>query len=122
MVFCHAEQFIDKDVSADKRKKLYCPVAPMPALVSSTVLISRRIFDMVGDFDTALRVGIDVDWYLRAKDAGLRIALQPETLFYRRIHPGNSGYLNKTKKQQHAQVIKAHLERMRAAGKLTRSE
>jgi glycosyltransferase involved in cell wall biosynthesis len=122
LVFCHGKQFISKEIPAEQRDRLYCPEEAMPAPVSSALLVSRKIFDKVGPFDSQLQVGIDVDWYLRAKALNLRIEMMPQILLYRRIHPGNSGYLNKNQNKQHIQVVKAHLERMRKSGKSQQTE
>jgi glycosyltransferase involved in cell wall biosynthesis len=113
LVFTHGKQFISKEISETDKGKLYCPEESMPAPISSTLLALKSVFQQVGGFDENLSVGIDVDWYLRAKALNCKIEMIPETLFYRRIHKTNSGFLNKNKKQQHVQVVKAHLERLR---------
>jgi hypothetical protein len=47
------------------------------------------VFDQIGTFDVAYGITSDADWFARAKDAGVVVAVLPETLLYRRIHSGN---------------------------------
>jgi glycosyltransferase involved in cell wall biosynthesis len=52
-------------------------------------IFRRALFDRVGGFDESLVGGEDLEWYLRARDAGARIAsLEEVALLYRR-HPAN---------------------------------
>lgn len=113
LLFSHAVQFITEEISEEDKSKLYCPSTPVPAQVSSTLLTLKETFNKVGGFNQDLAVSVEVDWYLRAKSLGLKIEILPDVLLYRRVHPNNSGYLNKDKKKQHVGVIKAHLDRMR---------
>ena len=55
----------------------------------ATALIRRSAFAIVGPFDESVAGGDDVDWLLRAKEAGVREAqVEAITLHYRR-HGGN---------------------------------
>jgi glycosyltransferase involved in cell wall biosynthesis len=54
-----------------------------------TLLIRRRVFDRVGGFDTGFKSGMDVDWYMRAREAGIRYELIPETSLICRMHTTN---------------------------------
>jgi glycosyltransferase involved in cell wall biosynthesis len=52
-------------------------------------LFRRAIFETVGVFDESLRFSEDHDWFLRAREKNVRMAILPEvTLIYRR-HAGN---------------------------------
>jgi GT2 family glycosyltransferase len=45
----------------------------------------RGVFDLVGPFDESLGYGEDVDWFLRAREAGADIGIRTDvTLLYRR--------------------------------------
>ena len=92
-----------------------CPEEPAPAPVACALLARREAFFRVGYFDPRLKVGIDIDWNLRAKSSGLSIKILPEVLMYRRIHPGNSGYQHQAYRRQHVGVLKAHLDRLRGS-------
>jgi glycosyltransferase involved in cell wall biosynthesis len=59
-------------------------VGGMPNLV-----VRRSVFEKIGLFDAGCRSGSDLDWILRAKDAGIKGAVLSHTLLYRRIHDSN---------------------------------
>jgi glycosyltransferase involved in cell wall biosynthesis len=61
-------------------------VAELPG----TLLVRRTAFARIGLFREDLRLGSDIDWVLRARDAGLRSRLVEEVLLLRRMHAANS--------------------------------
>jgi glycosyltransferase involved in cell wall biosynthesis len=61
------------------------------ARIVETMLARRSAFDLVGNFDTSL-VLADVDWFARAKDAGVPMTILSEVLLRRRIHDENLTY------------------------------
>ena len=60
-------------------------------LCMGAALVTRRAFEQLGGFDESLRIGEeDVDFWLRSREAGMKLVFAPEiSLFYRR-HPGNA--------------------------------
>jgi GT2 family glycosyltransferase len=60
-----------------------------PCHLPSALLVRRDIFAQVGSFDERYRYSDDTDWFLRAKDAGIPMAMVPEALVYKRIHCTN---------------------------------
>jgi glycosyltransferase involved in cell wall biosynthesis len=54
-----------------------------------SALIRRDLFERVGGFDESLAFGEDVDWFLRAREAGARMALLDETTLHYRLHERN---------------------------------
>jgi glycosyltransferase involved in cell wall biosynthesis len=75
------------DAAAAPRSARYAP-AFRPWSVQS-LLIRRRVFDRIGVFDTELTHGMDIDWYMRAREHGVRYATVPETALIFRMHEGN---------------------------------
>ena len=55
----------------------------------NSLLIRPRVFDRVGAFDTNFAITQDTDWYLRARDAGIRYELVPEVSLIYRMHDSN---------------------------------
>ena len=53
------------------------------------LLTSRQVFDKVGPFDEQLRITEDLEWFARLPDLGIEVAVVPEVLVFRRVHPGN---------------------------------
>lgn len=92
------------------------PLHPVPGYRSVTLLARREAFDAVGPFDPRLRHGNDTDWFLRAEDRGVRIALLPEILVRRRLHAGNrSRLLAAASRREYVHIVKASLDRRRPA-------
>ncbi|HXJ84711.1 MAG TPA: glycosyltransferase family 2 protein, partial [Candidatus Methylomirabilis sp.] len=70
--------------------------------------------DRVGAFDVAYRVGEDIDWFFRAKDAGVPFAVLPEVLVRRRLHDANLGRQERQAPSPVTNIAKASLDRRRA--------
>ncbi len=54
-----------------------------------SLLIRRTVFARIGIFAATYRSADDVDWFLRAKDAGVKIAAIPEIVLLKRLHQSN---------------------------------
>ncbi len=110
MVFGLAEQFRDDGL----------PVTGMrgqgPAIVAGAMLIRAEPLRRVGPFATAIRMGEFIDWYGRARDLGLREAVLPSLVIRRRIHGENTGIREAASRVDYTRVLRAALERRRAAG------
>ncbi|HJX30674.1 MAG TPA: glycosyltransferase family A protein [Thermodesulfobacteriota bacterium] len=62
---------------------------PVPAYTLGGFLIRPSAFRHVGDFNPALTVGCDHDWFARAKDIGLSLSVLPQIVLRKRIHENN---------------------------------
>lgn len=65
--------------------------------IMETLVVRRTAYAQIGGYDTAFRTAEDVDWYARAKDAGLPMQVLPEIYLEKRVHDDNlstSGALN----------------------------
>ncbi len=62
---------------------------PVFYLHLGSALFRRPAFERVGYFDERLAIGEDVDWYLRAKELGVRIRFHPEVTQYYLKHDRN---------------------------------
>lgn len=58
--------------------------------IMETLVARREVFEKVGRFDTSFRIGEDVDWYARAKDMAVPMAVISEVLLHKRIHDQNA--------------------------------
>ncbi len=59
----------------------------------SCLLARRRVFEQIGLFDPALTTSSDADWFFRAKDAQIPMAVLPQVLVRHRFHAGNQSRL-----------------------------
>lgn len=116
MVFGHVREFLSPELDEDVRAKLRPPAPqPMPWTAPNLMLVRRESFERVGPFTTAVRVGVTVDWFARAAEAGLRYLILPEVVLERRIHTQNNGLRESASRSQYLEVIRQAMERRRAA-------
>ncbi len=77
-------------------------------------LYRRRAFDRIGGFDEGLRIGEDQDWFLRAREAGLRILILEDVTLHYRLHGSNLTRGVSPEGLALTEVIRRSLERRRA--------
>lgn len=67
------------------------PSLSPPSVVTQlgTMLIKREVIDQVGGFDTDFRTSEDIDWFLRAREAGVLVALGAHMVLQHRQHNHN---------------------------------
>jgi glycosyltransferase involved in cell wall biosynthesis len=80
------------------------------------LMVRRSVFQKIGLFDPSHEFGSDLDWVVRAKDAGIVGETLPDVLLYRRIHASNHSYQWKGGKGLLLRALKASIERQRSGG------
>jgi glycosyltransferase involved in cell wall biosynthesis len=116
MVFGQVREFLSPELDEQSRARLRPPAAePMPWTAPNLMLIRRDSFHRVGGFATDVRVGVTVDWFARAAEAGLRYSILPEVVLERRLHKQNNGLRESASRAQYLEVIRRAMERRRAA-------
>ncbi len=90
---------------------------PLPAYVTQAMLARCALFDAVGRFDPALRMGEDTDWFLRAADRGTVTEMLPDVLIFRRMHESNISRDQATMFDLLPRIFKASLDRRRGSAK-----
>ena len=63
---------------------------PVPGFIMECLMARRACFDLVGPFDPALPISEDTDWFARARDLGVPMAVLPEPLVLKRVHERNA--------------------------------
>ena len=123
MVFGHVREFFSPELDEETRASLR-PPAPeaMPWTAPNLMLVRRESFERVGPFTTAVRVGVTVDWFARAQEAGLRHTILPEVVLERRLHTQNNGLRESASRSQYLEVIRQAMERRRAAAEAAQAE
>ena len=114
LVFGHLVQFVSPELSAEERRGIQCSTDATPATLATTLLVPRRVFHRVGPFETSLRVGEFLSWYLRAMDLRLETMMLPDVVLRRRIHSRNQGRRAKAARTDYARALKTGLDRRRA--------
>lgn len=87
--------------------------APVPGFIMETLVARRRAFDRIGRFDPAFAAGEDTDWFARAKDAALPMALLPQTLVHKRVHTTNFSINAPALNQHLLRALRSSLARKR---------
>lgn len=89
----HFESFVCPSLTPERAAGLRVP-GRQAGWMRTCLLVRRTAYARVGDLDPELRMGETIDWFDRAKSAGLRFAMAPQVVMRRRLHPGslsNSG-------------------------------
>jgi glycosyltransferase involved in cell wall biosynthesis len=84
-----------------------------PAFIMETLVARRRAFERAGTFDTSYTVAEDVDWFARAKDAGVRIDVVDDVLLYKRVHGGNTSLNARENNELLLRAVRASIDRKR---------
>jgi glycosyltransferase involved in cell wall biosynthesis len=115
MTFGAVRNFLSPDLPPEVAARFDCPKELRRGYIASSMLARRDAFDRVGPIREDLRVGELIDWMARAQECGLREVLIPEEVVARRIHGSNLTLQQRTDRTDFARVIKASLDRRRAA-------
>jgi glycosyltransferase involved in cell wall biosynthesis len=92
----------------------------VPGYVAATLLAPRALFDRVGGFDRSLWFGDGADWFMRAAEAGVVVALLDDVLLYHRMHKRNlTRRRADASREEFLDIVRASLNRRRAAGDST---
>ncbi|AUB80679.1 glycosyltransferase family 2 protein [Candidatus Thiodictyon syntrophicum] len=92
--------------------------APQATLNLGGVLIQHNAFSRVGGFDETQAYAEDAEWLLRAREAGLRFAVQRTVTLMARRHSGNMTNRLAPSLRFLAQALHHSLARRRAAANL----
>ncbi len=107
----------EEDRSRDNRFS-----GPMAGYLVQAILARRALFDAVGRFDPSLRLGEDVDWFVRAADRGTVTEVLPDVLTFRRMHGSNISRDQATVLDVMPRIFKASLDRRRRSAKRSDSD
>jgi glycosyltransferase involved in cell wall biosynthesis len=110
-----SEEFFSPEVPEDERARIRRLRDPITALIADAILVRRAAFDRVGPYDASMRAGQDLDWLLRAREAGLRFVAVPDLVVRRRIHSGNKGRAQPELARLRCRILKQSLDRRRAS-------
>lgn len=115
MVTGLVQQFFSPDIDPILRDTLQCPDDPMPGYCTAAIMVRHDAFDRVGPFETHLRLGEFMSWYMRAQEQRLSLTVVPQVVLRRRIHDANKGIVRRHAMVDRVRILKAALDRRRAA-------
>jgi glycosyltransferase involved in cell wall biosynthesis len=58
--------------------------------ILETLVTRKSLFDVIGKFDPHVAISMDVDWFSRASDSNVPMAVLSEVLLNRRVHDTNT--------------------------------
>lgn len=81
--------------------------------IMETLVARKSVFQTVGTFNETYQLAEDVDWYARAKDLQVPMAIIPEVLLYKRVHDHNSSSNAQISNQALLQALRQSIQRQR---------
>jgi glycosyltransferase involved in cell wall biosynthesis len=114
LVLCLVRAFASPELPEAERAALEAQQPrPFEGWVPGSMLIRRTSFDRVGPFAEDLGVAESVDWFNRARRAGLSYRVIPEVLLERRLHRHNTTRLQAADRRDYLLAAKRNVERVR---------
>lgn len=86
-------------------------------LTPGALLARRKLFQTLGGFDAALAIGCDSDWFARASDHKIKMAVVPEALLLKRIHGENLSARADLYRREMLTVLRRSVLRKRRSGR-----
>jgi glycosyltransferase involved in cell wall biosynthesis len=115
-VFGLAEQFHDPELDEAFRERHPIKDTVIESWLSSAMLIHRESFDRIGAFSETQVGGVDIDWFLRARESDLRCTMLPQVVYRRRVHTTNLSVVDRAAATTgRLTALKRSLDRRRAA-------
>jgi glycosyltransferase involved in cell wall biosynthesis len=92
------------------------PAPGMSGAVQSplTMMVRAELFDAVGGFDTSYAIGEDIEWLMRATDAGYPHEVLDRVVTLYRLHATNTVYRTWEMERAHFRVVRSSIARKRA--------
>lgn len=115
-VFGYAEQFHSPELSSEEKKKWACPTEITPGYLAAAGLFRKECFERVGSFNEKQRIGVFIEWYMRAVEMGLQHDLITKKVLRRRIHNHNMGIYAQHSRVEYVRIVKEALKRRQLAG------
>jgi glycosyltransferase involved in cell wall biosynthesis len=88
---------------------------PVPGFIMECLMARREVFARIGPFDSSFAICEDTDWFARARDAHVPMAVLPETLVIKRVHDTNASLSHPQTSALLLRAMRRSVERKRAA-------
>ncbi len=82
--------------------------------IMETLVAWKSVFEKVGKFNTKLSIAGDVDWYSRASDQKIPMAIIPKVLLHKRIHDRNTALNVNENNQDLLELFRQSVQRKKA--------
>ena len=115
-VIAKMENFIEPDAPLPSRLTKDLLLTDYAALSTGTLVARKAVFEQLGGFDTSYQHAKDVDWFVRAEEAGIIKRVLPEILLHRRLHGLNRSYRTQARTSEFLRVLKSSIDRKSGRG------
>lgn len=114
MVIGRTQNFLDR--KAELPARITKDISPdiQALLILGSLLARKRVFHKIGNFDPQYSFSKDVDWFIRARENGVRMEIMPDLVLRRRLHTSNRSYQQVGRTADYLRTIKSLLDRKRA--------
>lgn len=92
------------------------------AYIPSSLVVRKSAFEIVGYFDESYQISDDSDWFLRARDAGIKLGIIDKNLLHKRVHPQCLMSQTGVIKKELMKSIRASLWRVKLSGNISDEE
>lgn len=89
---------------------------PVPGFIMEALVVRKSVFGQVGLFDRSFSVSEDTDWFARARDAGVPMAILPEVLVRKRVHGTESSLTTPSSNALLLRAMRGSIQRKRQSG------
>jgi hypothetical protein len=83
--------------------------------IMETLVARKSLFEVIGRFDDGMALAEDADWYARANDQKIPMAIIPEVLLHKRVHNANASSDAQTSNRELLKALKRSIERKKLA-------
>jgi glycosyltransferase involved in cell wall biosynthesis len=112
-VFGHVSTFLCPTNDQETNKRYRLPDGPEPAWLLGAMLLRRRCFECLEAFAENLSAGFFIDWYDRARRAGMNFYMMPNVVLHRRIRPGSLSHRSHKRDVAMVEMARRAIERRR---------
>ena len=92
------------------------------AYIPSSLIVRKSAFEIVGYFDESYKISDDSDWFLRARDAGIKLGIIDKNLLHKRVHSQCLMSQTGVIKKELMKSIRASLWRVKLSGDISDGE
>lgn len=119
VVFGMVQQFLASDLPIEFKNRFRCQQNPIPGHMPSAMLIETETFhNKVGFFDLRWKLGEWADWFMRFIQSEIPSVMLPDVVVRRRIHSSNKGVTMSGMRKEYIRLLKAGIDRKRAASSI----
>lgn len=81
--------------------------------IMETLVVRKKLFKLIGNFNSDYHVAEDVDWFSRAKDVSIPYKVIDQILLYKRVHNANTSLNSTINDQNILNILRQSIKRKR---------